>query len=316
MGIWIKALILGIIEGLTEFLPVSSTGHLIIVSDMLKFNPEFDNVFNIVIQMGAILSVVIYFWKDIFPRDFSKKELSSFTDLWLKVVIASIPAVLIALKFEDEIDKYLFNPVTVAVALIVGGLWILYSEISEEPDAASESKSQVQVHADSQLSSRMQSDSQLRSRTQSDSDLQTGSKKKVKRRNKTMRKISNLSYFKAFQIGLFQCLALIPGASRSAMTIIGGLSVGATRELSAKFSFFMAIPILMGAGLLKLIKSKGMFSMHEYMVLGFGSLVSFVVAYLVIALFMNYIKKHKFTVFAYYRIALGILVLGLHFFVK
>lgn len=306
MGIWIKALILGIIEGLTEFLPVSSTGHLIIVSDMLKFNPEFDNVFNIVIQMGAILSVVIYFWKDIFPRDFSKKELSSFTDLWLKVVIASIPAVLIALKFEDEIDKYLFNPVTVAVALIVGGLWILYSEISEEPDAASESKSQVQVHADSQL----------RLRVQSDSDLQAGSKKKVKRRNKTMRKISNLSYFKAFQIGLFQCLALIPGASRSAMTIIGGLSVGATRELSAKFSFFMAIPILMGAGLLKLIKSKGMFSMHEYMVLSFGSLVSFVVAYLVIALFMNYIKKHKFTVFAYYRIALGILVLGLHFFVK
>lgn len=275
MGIWIKALILGIIEGLTEFLPVSSTGHLIIVSDMLKFNPEFDNVFNIVIQMGAILSVVLYFWKDIFPKDFSKAELATFTDLWLKVVIASIPAVLIALKFEDEIDQYLFNPVTVAIALIIGGFWILFSE----------------------------------SRAGSERSAQGRSKK-------TMRKISNLSYFKAFQIGLFQCLALIPGASRSAMTIIGGLFVGATRELSAKFSFFMAIPILMGAGLLKLIKSKGMFSMEEYLVLGFGSLVSFVVAYLVIALFMNYIKKHKFTVFAYYRIALGALVLGLHFFVK
>ena len=278
MELWIKALILGIIEGLTEFLPVSSTGHLIIVSDMLKFNPQFDNVFNIVIQMGAILSVVIYFWKDIVPKNFSKKELRSFADLWFKVVIASIPAVAIALKYEDKIDKYLFNPLTVAVALIVGGIWILYSE-----------------------------------KRASDSDFHYDKYGKPK---KVMKTVANLSYFKAFQIGMFQSLALIPGASRSAMTIIGGLSVGASRELSAKFSFFMAIPILMGAGLLKLIKSKGIFSSQEYMVLGFGSLVSFIVAYLVIALFMNYIKKHQFTVFAYYRIALGTLVLALHFFVK
>lgn len=261
---WIKALILGIIEGLTEFLPVSSTGHLIIFSNMLSLRPEFDNVFNIVIQMGAILSVVFYFWKEILPKEYTKSGIRDFTGLWSKVIIATVPAVLLALKFEDEIDKYLFNPVSVAVALILGGFWIMIAE---------------------------------------------GKLGKSKKNRPKVVDIRDLSYIQAFKIGCFQCLALIPGASRSAMTIIGGLYCGTSRELAAKFSFFMAIPVLMGAGLLKLLKNVGVFTTEELSVLGFGSLVSFIVAYLVIALFMSYIKKHRFTLFAYYRIVLGIIVL-------
>ncbi len=257
----IKAILLGILEGLTEFLPVSSTGHLILLKDLIAFDGHFSNVFSVVIQMGAILSVVVYFFKDLIPRSTKREDLSDFFGLWSKVVVGIIPAALIGIPFEDLIDRYLFNSLTVGVALIAGAIWILLID-----------------------------------------------KPSIGKRN--LEAVKDLSYLQVLGIGLFQCLALIPGMSRSAMTIIGGLIVGASRKLSAEFSFFMAIPVLGGAGLIKLIKYGLDFTAEQWQLLGVGTFVSFVVAYLVIAAFMSYIKKHTFKPFAYYRIALGAIVLA------
>ncbi len=256
----IKAIILGIIEGLTEFLPVSSTGHLILTNKLLSFEGQFANVFNVVIQMGAILAVVIFFFKDLTPKSSSKEDMSSFFSLWSKVVVGILPAGVIGILFEDVIDKYLFNPTTVAIALIVGAVWILFID-------------------------------------------------KPNRKTVGITELSELSYKRVFAIGLFQCLALIPGMSRSAMTIIGGLILGASRKLAAEFSFFMAIPVLAGAGFIKLLKYGVGFSGQEWAILGMGTFVSFVVAYVVIAAFMSFIKKHTFRPFAYYRLVLGVIVL-------
>jgi undecaprenyl-diphosphatase len=256
----LKAIILGIIEGLTEFLPVSSTGHLILTNHLLSFEGAFANVFNVVIQMGAILSVVIYFFKDLMPKSTKKEDVHQFVSLWSRVVIGILPAGIIGILFEEVIDKYLFNTTVVAIALLVGAVWILLI------------------------------------------DKPTGNKL-------TIDAINELSYKKVFAIGLFQCLALIPGMSRSAMTIIGGLIMGASRKIAAEFSFFMAIPVLGGAGLIKLIKYGVNFTNEQWGILAMGTFVSFVVAYLVIATFMSFIKKHTFRPFAYYRIVLGILVL-------
>ncbi len=257
----IKAIILGILEGLTEFLPVSSTGHLILLKDLLAFDGQFSNIFSVVIQMGAILSVVVYFFKDLIPKSTAKQDISDFVGLWSKVVVGIIPAALIGIPFEDLIDRYLFNSLTVAIALIAGAIWILL--IDKETQ-----NTRVRVET-----------------------------------------IKALSYKQAFSIGLFQCLALIPGMSRSAMTIIGGLIVGASRKVAAEFSFFMAIPVLGGAGLIKLLKYGLNFTAEQWQLLAAGTVVSFVVAYLVIAAFMSYIKKHTFRPFAYYRIVLGVVVL-------
>ncbi len=257
----IKAIILGILEGLTEFLPVSSTGHLILLKDLLAFDGQFSNIFSVVIQMGAILSVVVYFFKDLVPKSTGKQDIADFFGLWSKVIVGIIPAALIGIPFEDLIDRYLFNTLTVAIALIAGAIWILLID-KETPS----------------ISDRVET-------------------------------IKTLSYKQAFSIGLFQCLALIPGMSRSAMTIIGGLIVGASRKVAAEFSFFMAIPVLGGAGLIKLIKYGLNFTAEQWQLLAVGTAVSFVVAYLVIAAFMSYIKKHTFRPFAYYRIVLGVVVL-------
>lgn len=256
----LKAIILGIIEGLTEFLPVSSTGHLILTNHLLSFEGPFANVFSVVIQMGAILSVVIYFFKDLVPKSTKKEDMTQFASLWSRVVLGILPAGIIGVLFEDKIDEYLFNPTVVAIALVVGAIWILLI------------------------------------------DKPTGDKL-------TIDEINKISYPKILAIGAFQCLALIPGMSRSAMTIIGGLIMGASRKVAAEFSFFMAIPVLGGAGLIKLIKYGVDFTSEQWSILAVGTFVSFVVAYLVIAAFMSFIKKHTFRPFAYYRIVLGILVL-------
>lgn len=261
----INAILLGILEGITEFLPISSTGHLILANDLINFKGQFANIFSIVIQMGAILSVVVYFYRDIFPKSLAKKDLQDFFSLWFKVVVGVIPAAVIGLSFEDQIDKYLFNPPVIAAALIVGGIWILLVD-------------------------------------------------KDKERHFNVDEMSEMSYKMAFMIGMFQCLALIPGTSRSAMTIIGGLILGASRKLSAEFSFFMAIPVLGGAGLLKIIKNGIGFTGEQWLLLGVGTLTSFVVALLVIAFLMSFIKKHNFRPFAYYRIALGMIVAFALFF--
>lgn len=255
----IKAIILGIIEGLTEFLPVSSTGHLIIANKFLEFEGEFANLFAVVIQVGAIIAVLFYYKDKIFPKFKEKQELKEYVSLWSKVVVGVIPAALIGIPFEDKIEELLFNPTTVAIALIFGAILLIFAE---------NRKHKVTVIMDSEI-----------------------------------------TYKKALLVGCAQCLALIPGMSRSASTIIGGLFVGFSRPVAAEFSFFLALPVLAGASLIKLIKTDLVLTSADWGILGVGTFVSFVVAYFVITVFMNYVKKHDFKVFAYYRIVLGLLVL-------
>lgn len=255
----VKAIIQGIIEGLTEFLPVSSTGHLILANQYFGIEGEFGNLFAIVIQTGAILAVILYFRKKFLPKSFKKDDLSDYLSFWSKIVVAIIPAAAIGIPFDDQIDKYLFKPVVVAIALIVGAIILLIVE-------------------------------NRRRRPRITSDYQ-------------------VTYMTALLIGVAQCMALIPGMSRSASTIIGGMLVGCSRALAAEFSFFMAVPTLMGAGLIKMLKSGLHLTSEQWMAMGVGTLVSFIVAYLVIAVFMNFIKKHDFKIFAYYRIVLGLIVL-------
>lgn len=255
----IKAIIQGIIEGLTEFLPVSSTGHLILANQYFGIEGEFGNLFAVVIQSGAILAVILYFRKKFLPKSFKSEDLKQYFIFWSKIVVAILPAALIGIPFEDQIDFYLFRPMVVAIALIVGALILLVIE-SRKREASIETDLQV-------------------------------------------------SYKTAFIIGIAQCMALVPGMSRSASTIIGGMLVGCSRALAAEFSFFMAVPTLMGAGLIKMVKAGFNLTTEQWIVTGVGTVVSFVVAYLVISVFMNFIKKHDFKIFAYYRIVLGVIVL-------
>ncbi len=261
----INAILLGILEGLTEFLPVSSTGHLILFGKLLQFDGDFSKVFDVVIQIGAIFAVIIYFWRDLLPKNLEKENVNSFVSLWSKVVVGVIPAATFGLALESVIDKYLFKPLPVAIALIVGALGILLVD-------------------------------------------------KEQQRSFNINSMAELSYTNAFKIGCFQVLALIPGMSRSAMTIIGGLMMGTSRKLAAEFSFFMAIPVLAGAGLLKLFKYAALITAGDWQVLAVGTFVSFVVAYFVIAAFMQYIKGHTFKVFAYYRLILGLVVIVVSIF--
>jgi undecaprenyl-diphosphatase len=261
MEMIIKAIILGIIEGLTEFLPVSSTGHLILANDYLQFEGDFANLFAIVIQSGAILAVLIYFRDKVFPSFKRTEGLRDYVSLWMKVIVGIIPAGFlgVVLGLDELIEHYLFKPVPVALALIFGAFLIIFAE---------------------------------------------NTFKHVRVNNE-----GDITYKQAFIVGCAQCMALIPGMSRSASTIIGGLFLGFSRSVAAEFSFFLAIPTLLGASLIKLLKAGFDFSSFEWVVLGVGTFVSFIVAYVVIAFFMNYIKKHDFKIFAYYRIILGALVL-------
>ncbi|SEF38605.1 undecaprenyl-diphosphatase [Caloramator fervidus] len=255
----LKAIILGIIEGLTEFLPISSTGHLIIANKYINFTGEFANVFDVVIQVGAILAVIFYFWDKIFPSFNNKQKAKKVYYLWVKVVLGFLPAAVLGFLFEDKIDKYLFNPLSVSIALIFGAILLLIAE------------------------------SKLKRVRVFDTD--------------------DMTYMDALLVGIFQCLALWPGMSRSASTIIGGLLIGLSREVSAEFSFFLAIPTLIGASFLKLLKSSLSFSLVEWTTLFIGTLVSFIVALLVIKFFMGYIKRKDLRPFAYYRILLAVIVI-------
>ena len=260
--IWI-AIILGIIEGLTEFLPVSSTGHLILFSHYVNFTGEFANTFNIVIQFGAIFAVILYFWNKLFPKFNDKSQSRRVYSLWKKVVVGILPAIVLGTLFEDAIDKYLMdNTAAVAGGLIVGAIILLIAE------------------------------------------------KRLKRVR--VSSTDDITYGQSFIVGIFQCLAMWPGMSRSASTIIGGLFLGLSREVAAELSFFLAVPTIGGAALLKvvkLLKTGFVFTGYQWIVLLIGMGVSFVVAYIVIAAFMEYIKRRKLAPFAYYRIILGIVVL-------
>ena len=273
----LKAILFGIVEGITEWLPISSTGHLILLQQFMKFeqvSPEFWEMFKVVIQFGAILAVVLIYWKKIWPITKNKKEGIKSTgflshvnknimDLWGKILVACVPAAIIGLAFDEFFEKLFYNPTCIAIALIVFGIAFII--------------------------------------------IENWNKKGKKKRGKN----SEITYKDALIIGAFQLLAAIfPGTSRSGATIIGGLLIGLSRENAAEFTFYLAIPTMLGASLLKLVKFGLGFTSIELIVLLIGMLISFAVSMFVIKFLMNYIKKHDFKVFGYYRIILGIIVLA------
>jgi len=271
-----KTIILGIVEGITEWLPISSTGHLILVSEFVKLDKsdDFKEMFDVVIQLGAIMAVVVIFWSKLWPfgrknnpQPFRKEGWGSYVKkdifvMWFKVLVACIPAIIVGLTLDDWIDEHLYNPWTVGIALIVFGIAFIIVE-----------------------------------------NWNKGKTPKVT-------SIDQLTYKAAFIIGCFQLLAaLFPGTSRSGATIIGALIIGISRVVAAEFTFYLAIPVMFGASLLKLVKYDGGFSSGEIAVLATGMIVAFLVSLFVIKFLMDYIKKHDFKVFGWYRIVLGALVL-------
>ncbi|WP_434798499.1 undecaprenyl-diphosphate phosphatase [Terrisporobacter vanillatitrophus] len=266
-----KAIILGIIEGITEWLPVSSTGHMILVDEFLQLgmSPAFKEMFFVVIQLGAIMAVVILYWKKIFPFNFDRKPFvqKDIIIMWIKIVIACIPAAVIGLLWDDQINALFYNFQTVATMLIIFGILFIVVENHNK-----------------------------------------GKRPKVTNMNQ-------LTYKMAIVIGLFQLIAAVfPGTSRSGATIVGALLIGVSREIAAEFTFFLAIPVMFGASLLKLLKFGFAFTSFELIVLGVGTVVSFVVSVWAIKFLMGYIKKHDFKVFGWYRIILGIILLAYFFF--
>ena len=267
---FIKSLILGIVEGITEWLPVSSTGHLILFDKFLpvRFSPAFQDMFEYVIQLAAILAVVILFWKKIFPFEIGnggKKQIGiqiNIFKMWLKVIVACIPAAVVGLLFDEFFESLFYNGVCVSIALIVFGIGFIIIENKNK-----------------------------------------GAKTKIN-------SLSEITYQTALIIGLFQLIAAIfPGTSRSGATILGALLIGVSRTVAAEFTFFLAIPVMLGASLLKILKFGFSFTGNELMILLTGMVTAFVVSVIVIKFLMGYIKKHDFKVFGWYRIVLGIVVL-------
>ena len=259
----IKALLFGIVEGITEWLPNSSTGPMILLNEFvkLKVSPEFFDLFDVVIQFGAILAVIIYYFKIIWPFKKDKKETKKKFNLWGKILVACIPAGILGVLLDDYIKD---NPILIAAMLILYGIIFIILENN---------------HIGKQ----------------------------------TTKSLDDITYKQALSVGLFQVLALIPGTSRSGSTIIGGLITGLKRSTAVDFTFIVAIPVMFGASslkLLKYIKDYGLvFSTIEIGILLVGCLVAFIVSMLVIKTLLNYIKKHDFKVFGWYRIVLGIIVL-------
>ena len=262
----IKAVLFGIVEGITEWLPISSTGHMILLNEFVTLNvsEDFWEMFLVVIQLGAILAVVLLFWNKIFPFRFREKPVvqKDIFVLWFKILVACVPAAIVGLAFDDVLDALFYNPWCVAIALIVFGVAFILIE---------------------------------------------------NRNKKMMPKITELgaiTYRTALMIGIFQLLAAVfPGTSRSGATIVGALLIGVSRTVAAEFTFFLAIPVMLGASLLKLLKFGFSFTGQELVILVAGMAVAFVVSVAVIRFLMGYIKKHDFKIFGWYRIVLGALVL-------
>ncbi len=271
---FLKAVLFGIVEGITEWLPISSTGHMILLDEFVKLDvsPEFWEMFLVVIQLGAILAVVLLFWNQIWP--FGKKNnpdpagktgflawcKKDIWTLWFKIIAACLPAAVVGLLFDEFFEQLFYNGVCVAIALIVFGVGFI---IIENKNAAAKVNS-----------------------------------------------LSGITYKTALIIGMFQLIAAIfPGTSRSGATILGALLIGVSRTVAAEFTFFLAIPVMLGASLLKMVKFGFSFSGNEVMILATGMITAFLVSVIVIKFLMGYIKKHDFKVFGWYRIVLGLLVL-------
>jgi len=269
---FLKVILIGIVEGITEWLPISSTGHMILLEEFVRLNvsEEFLEMFNVVIQLGAILAVVVLFFPKLWPfcsprNGWIKKETWM---LWFKVLVAVLPAAAIGIPFDDTLDALFYNYQTVAVTLIIYGILFIIVEDYN------------------------------------------------KKRRPRVTSFEDLTFPMAVFIGVFQVLALIPGTSRSGATILGGVLLGASRYIAAEFSFFLAIPVMFGASLLKLVKFGFAFSGSELAILLVGMATAFIVSILAIKFLMGYIKKNNFKSFGYYRIILGILVLVYFMFIK
>ncbi len=271
----IKAIFFGIVEGITEWLPISSTGHLILLERFIKMNvsEDFMNMFRVVIQLGAIMAVVVIYWKQIWFVDFHgfkskptfKKDI---LNLWGKIMVACVPAAIVGVFLDDFFEALFYNEVCVSIALIVFGVAFIIIETLNK-------------------------------------------KKSVKAEN-----VADITYKLALLIGVFQLIAAIfPGTSRSGATIVGALLLGVSRAAAADFTFFLAIPVMFGASLLKIVKYGLAFTLQEFVVLVVAMVVAYAVSMIVIKLLLKFIKKHDFKVFGWYRIVLGILVLAMFFLI-
>ena len=273
----IKAIILGIVEGITEWLPISSTGHMILVDEVLKLNmsPEFMEMFLVVIQLGAILAVILLYWKKIWPfkvENGLKIEKDTII-MWVIILIACVPAAIVGVLFDDKLNELFYNPTTVAIMLILFGILFIIIE-----------------------------------------NYNKGKSPKIN-------SLSKITYTVAIMIGIFQLIAAVfPGTSRSGATIVGALLIGVSRTIAAEFTFFLAIPVMLGASALKLVKFalKTGFVMtgNEVAILSVGTFVAFIVSIIAIKFLMSYIKSNDFKVFGWYRIILGILVLAYFYIIK
>lgn len=271
----LKSILYGIVEGITEWLPISSTGHMILLEELVAMDVSeaFWEMFLVVIQLGAILAVVVLYWHKIFPFNVTNRNRPfiryDIFQLWFKILVACIPAAAVGLLFDDWLNEHLYNSTVVAIMLVLVGVAFILIENRNKGHRA-------RVHA-----------------------------------------LSQITYLDAAVIGVFQLVAAVfPGTSRSGSTIIGALMIGVSRTVAAEFTFFLAIPVMFGASLLKLVKFGFSFTMLEIGILLVGMLVAFIVSILVIRFLMSYIKKHDFKVFGWYRIVLGVLVLAYFFLIK
>lgn len=272
----LKAILFGIVEGITEWLPISSTGHMILLDEFIKLDvsAEFYSMFQVVIQLGAIMAVVVLFWNDFFPfgRKNNKQpmkttgilsyvKMDKFV-LWFKILVACVPAAIVGVLFDEQLEAMFYNYQTVSIALIVFGIAFIIIE------------------------------------------------NKNKGQRSKINSLTDITFNTAFLIGIFQLIAAIfPGTSRSGATIVGALLLGVSRTVAAEFTFFLAIPVMFGASLLKIVKFGLAFTTSEAIILAIGMIVAFMVSVLIIKFLMNYIKKHDFKIFGWYRIILGIVVL-------
>lgn len=306
----LKSAFLGLVEGITEWLPISSTGHMILVDEFISLNVtrEFWNMFQVVIQLGAILAVCVYFFHQLNPFSPRKdaEERRGTWLLWGKIVVACIPAAIIGILFDDFMEEHFYNAAVVALALIVYGVAFIVIERWRAR------RFEIRVASEGLQAGGRPAGAHFATPAAAAEPTEGGDFGSITR-------LEDLPWSIAFGIGVFQVLSLIPGTSRSGSTIIGGLLLGTTRSVAAEFTFFLAIPVMFGASALKLAKyiflDGGTFGVNEVSIMVVGCVVAFVVSLIAIKWLMGFVRRHTFTVFGVYRIVLGVLVLGYFFLI-